>query len=83
MEPQAAMQGKTQEPGIPAVGSLSSGHHDAKSKGSGIGCVYEAEMGTPVLGGQWQGWMQQSCPNTHSRFFTPHPAFSGGYKYLP
>lgn len=66
------------------VGSLSnSSHHDAKSKGSGIGCTYKAEMGTPVLGGQWQGWMQQLCLNTCSRFFTLHPAFSGVYKYFP
>lgn len=45
--------------------------------------MYKAETGTPVLGGQWHRWMQQSCLNTCSKFFTLHPAFSGGYKYFP
>lgn len=59
----------------------SSSHHHARPKGSGVGCIHKAQIGTPVLGGK--GWLQQLYPNTCSRFLAPHPAFSGGHKHFP
>lgn len=53
VEPRVTIQGRTQAPWVPAVGSLSSaGHCDAKPKGSAIGDIHVAETGAPVLGGR-------------------------------
>jgi len=41
------------------------------------------QTGTPVLGGHWEGWMQQSHPNTGSGLFTPRPALSQRVQILP
>lgn len=71
VEPQVTIQGRTQAPWVPAVGSFSSaGHRDAKPKGSATGDIHVAETGAPVPGGQWQGCSSHAL--THIVGSSPH-----------